>query len=231
MIAETKDRYSIAIIVCYIGTLPNSFKLWEKSCCYNSGYDFILVTDQDIASSCSNLRIVKRSLGELSKCIANKLNIQVEVDRPYKLCDFKPMFGVVFSEFLEQYDFWGHCDLDQVFGDLDSFITQDILAYNKKIYQLGHLTLYKNDDEMNHLYEQKGGMFWRAAVLDRHSCFFDEVTIRQKCQYNNVSVYTRRDYADIDPWHKRFRLSNELIAEEKKRDNNKKNQIFYWESK
>ena len=225
---EMKGRYSVAIIACYMGDLPGSYKLWEKSCFYNPGYDFILVTDQDIASSCGNLRIVKISLGEFSRFISDRLEVQVEVDRPYKLCDFRPMFGVIFSELLERYDFWGHCDLDQIFGSLESFITQDVLAHNKKIYQLGHLTLYKNDYEMNHLYEQEGGMDWRTAVLDGHSCFFDEVVIREKCQYNNINVYTQRDYADIDPWHRRFKLSDELISIERKRYNNKKNQIFYW---
>lgn len=230
MFMKTKDEYSIAIIVCYIGILPNGFKLWEKSCCFNPGYDFILITDQDLTTSCKNIHIIKRTLEQISRYIASKIDIQIEIDRPYKLCDFRPMFGVIFSDWLEKYDFWGHCDLDQIFGNLDSFITLDILHNNKKIYQLGHLTLYKNDDEMNHLFEKEGGMDWRTAVLDKHSCFFDEVVIRDKCRLNNISVYTKRDYADINPWHMRFRLSDDLISIAEKRMNNKKNQIFYWEN-
>ena len=44
--------------------------------------------------------------------------MQVTLDRPYKLCDFKPAYGFIFGEYLKEYDYWGHCDIDIVWGDL-----------------------------------------------------------------------------------------------------------------
>ncbi len=56
----------------------------------------------------------------------------VSIPRPYKLVDFRPAFGELFSEYLLQYDFWGHCDLDVIFGDIRAFVTNDItLNYDK----------------------------------------------------------------------------------------------------
>ena len=30
--------------------------------------------------------------------------------------DLRPAYGVLFEEYLDGYDFWGHCDLDVLFG-------------------------------------------------------------------------------------------------------------------
>ena len=44
------------------------------------------------------------------------------VNSPYKLCDYKPVYGLIFDEDLQDYDFWGHCDVDLIFGDIRKFI-------------------------------------------------------------------------------------------------------------
>ena len=59
------------------------------------------------------------------------------------------MYGEIFEDYLLGYDFWGMCDMDMIFGDLSRFITTDILEKHDKIYQLGHLTLYRNNKEVN----------------------------------------------------------------------------------
>ena len=43
---------------------------------------------------------------------------------PYKLCEFKPMFGVLFADVVEGFDFWGHIDNDAILGDV---LSEDFL--------------------------------------------------------------------------------------------------------
>jgi hypothetical protein len=48
---------------------------------------------------------------------------------PYygKWPEWFPAFGDVFSAEVKNYDFWGHCDMDVIFGKVRSFMTADLL--------------------------------------------------------------------------------------------------------
>lgn len=47
--------------------------------------------------------------------------------RAYKICDFKPTFGHVFSDYLYDYDYWGYIDPDAIVGNLDSYLSAENL--------------------------------------------------------------------------------------------------------
>ena len=49
--------------------------------------------------------------------------------------------GVIFTEDLEGFDFWGYCDMNMIFGDIRKFITRDVLLAYKKVLIHGHLSL------------------------------------------------------------------------------------------
>ena len=59
------------------------------------------------------------------------------------------MYGCIFKDFLSDYSHWGYCDSDVIFGDLKSFLTEDKLNNYDRIYQHGHMCIYKNSDEIN----------------------------------------------------------------------------------
>ena len=222
----------ICIIVCYMGKIPNYYNMWVKSVKYNRNYDFMLITDDtsvEYSKEVPNLTVKHMSFQEVIRLACVKLNVDIRFDKPYKLCDLRPMYGSIFSEFLYDYHFWGHCDIDMMFGNLDSFVTDEICNTFCKIYELGHLTLYKNNDYGNSIYRLSGWGNWEDVTKNNMSMYFDEVGIRQKCSENKINVYTRKDYADISPRHKRFTLSNDLLTKEQKRNNNYKYQCFYWE--
>ena len=48
-----------------------------------------------------------------------------------------------------EYDFWGYCDIDLIFGNIRKFITDDILDKYDKILSRGHFTLFRNKDSIN----------------------------------------------------------------------------------
>lgn len=54
----------------------------------------------------------------------------VAIPNSYKLCDFKPTYGLIFSEYIAKYDFWGMGDIDVIYGNIRDFITEDVLNNN-----------------------------------------------------------------------------------------------------
>jgi len=85
----------------------------------------------------------------------------VAIETPYKVCDFRPAFGVILGEYLRGYDFWAQADLDICWGRIRHFITDADLEHYDIIsaapYQIcGHFTLYRNDSRINNLFRANG---------------------------------------------------------------------------
>ena len=122
----------IALVIPYFGKFNNYYHLWMESAKCNKTVDFHIYTDQQVEAS-GNIKVHQTSLSEISNLTVRKLskilednnfcNIKVcGVKSPYKLCDYKPIYGLIFDEDLQDYDFWGHCDVDLIFGDIRKFI-------------------------------------------------------------------------------------------------------------
>lgn len=215
---------SIIVIVCYFGMLPDYFDLWLKSCGKNKDVDFILFTDQNINKSMENIRIENKRLSDMKTLFEKKLGMNIILDEPYKLCDFRPAYGEIFKEYLIGYDFWGHCDIDQIFGDIRFFLKDEVLEKYDRIFYLGHLSLYKNKEYINSAYKLKGSIFnYKEVFGDIHNYAFDEITGSKKIfDSNNIEIYFNDVAADINPIYSRFLLCNTF--------KNKKYQVFYWEN-
>lgn len=57
-------------------------------------------------------------MDEIKVTASEKLSFAVNIGYPYKLCDFKPAYGFLFPEIIKRYDFWGHGDIDVVYGNI-----------------------------------------------------------------------------------------------------------------
>ena len=75
---------------------------------------------------------------------------------------------------MKEYDFWGHCDCDLIFGDIRKFVTEAVLDNYKKIFTRGHLTIYHNDPETNAFYRTQGEKNIRKIYGNPHNVAFDE---------------------------------------------------------
>ena len=139
----------ICFILPYFGKLPNYFGLWLKSCEFNTTIDWLIFTDNNIESPSPNIKIVTISFDELKRIIQKKFDFNISLEKPYKLCDFKPTYGYIFSNYLKGYDFWGHCDADIIWGDIRHFLNNINTAAFDKIFIHGHCTLYKNTEIIN----------------------------------------------------------------------------------
>jgi hypothetical protein len=92
-----------------------------------------------------NVSIVRMTFDEFTNNVQSKFDFQIDLSYPYKLCDFKPAYGYIFSEYIEGYEYWGYCDLDVVWGNLGKFIPEE--PYDK-ISHAGHLSLYRCSEEI-----------------------------------------------------------------------------------
>lgn len=73
----------------------------------------------------------------LVKRIEATLNRKVSLIEPNRFCEFRPMFGEVFKSELSEYQFWGHADLDVIWGDM-SIVDDDLLNKTDLILNGGH---------------------------------------------------------------------------------------------
>lgn len=151
-----QKKKSIAIIICYIGKLPWYFDYFAHSCKYNPSVDFFIVTDDtDYPKSVSsNIRFIYKTLSEINQLAKEKLKLPVQITTGYKLCEFKPTCGILFSALLKGYDFWGHGDIDVIYGNIGKFITEKVLQKNDLVsvrhnYVTGHFALYRKEYKEN----------------------------------------------------------------------------------
>ena len=216
----------IAIIIPYFGSFPTSFDLWVNSASYNKDIDFFLFTNQKVKIAYNNIHIYYMTLNDFSMLARNKLKINsINLSNPYKCCDFKPVYGLIFEDYVKSYDFWGHCDMDMIFGDLKKYFTDSVLEKYDKILPLGHLSIYRNNKEVNDRYKCEGSSLpdFKTIFTSEKNYAFDEFKgIMKIYDYNNFPFYKKRVFADIPSKYKRFKLAL--------KDINYQNQIFYWEN-
>ena len=214
----------IAVLSVYYGTLPPYYRLWLRSCEYNPTIDFYLVTDSKLDNLPKNVYHINLSFDEF-RCLAEKkLGRKVRIDSPYKLCDFKPLYGPILDEYLKAYDYWAHCDMDLIFGNLRDFFNNYNLSQYDRFLHLGHLSLYRNTDKCNQYYKLPGSNCgsWEQVVSTPKNCLFDEWSgVYGIYRKNNLPMFEERIFADISMIYNRFRLALD--------DPNYDQQVFYWE--
>lgn len=167
----------IALIIPYFGTFPNYFKFWLKSVEYNSFIDWILITDVNVKYDYPNNVIMKIfTIEELRTFIQSKFDFKISLESPYKLCDFRPAYGYIFNDWIKQYEFWGYCDMDMIYGNLSIYLTDELLCRYNKIFNNGHLTIVRNREDYNTLFKKEYADIANFQIVfsDPRSFFYDE---------------------------------------------------------
>ena len=92
-----KEQMTIAVLICYFGKLPWYFNYFIHSCKYNPSIDFIIITDDtDYARKLpGNVKLLYKSLQEINKLATKRLGLNINIKAAYKLCDFKPAYGLI----------------------------------------------------------------------------------------------------------------------------------------
>ena len=94
-----------------------------------------------------------------------------------KICEFDPALGLIYSNILEGFDFWGHYNLDCVYGRIERYVTDELLAatdiFAAEPYSIcGPFTIYRNCSSVNDLFRLVYN--WQDVFQDPEFHGFDE---------------------------------------------------------
>lgn len=208
------SNQSVCIIAVYFGRLPDYFEFWLYSCAQNPEFNWIFLTNKEnIADRVwpNNVTAIPSSLADFSSRVQNTIDIQTTIKRAYKICDFRPTFGVVFKELLAGYDFWGFCDIDLIWGKLSHFITNNVLDDHDKILARGHLCIVRNVESVNCVYQKQVAPSYREILQSEKSFIFDEWHgFHRLCSESDLRCWNEEIVADIDPKFTSFHLTRHV---------------------
>lgn len=205
---ESKQK-SIAILLPFFGNPSPFFLFWLKSAKNNSSIDFFILTDSAYfdAFAGGNIHVAHMTIAEMKKRFKKISGFDGKLENPYKKYDYRPIFGLLFQDIIEGYDFWGHTDIgDQIYGDLRSFIDNKKLETFDKLFIFGHFVLYKNCKEVNErpLLPITGDFIGYPYVYKTNlNVAYDEIGMPELYKQHHFKQYRGEDVmADI--WPGRF---------------------------
>jgi hypothetical protein len=165
---------SMRLVVPHFGPRPAYFPLVVRSMAANPDVSWLLLTEQPVPDAPPNVAVQRCGFDDLAERIQGCFDFPISLQRPYKLCDFRPAFGEIFAEELAGYDFWGHCDLDVIFGRIRDHLPAAAFAADKILFN-GNFSLYRNTSETAGWYRhQVGKVNYRDAMTDPAAMHFDE---------------------------------------------------------
>ena len=183
----------IVILICYYGTFPWYFRYFLHSCTFNPSIDFVIITDVAYSGTIpNNVTFVRKTLNGLKALASERLGISVNIEFPYKLCDYKPAYGAIFSEYIEGYDFWGQSDIDVIYGNIRYFITDEFLDKFDYIgvrhdYTTGCFSMFRNNTLVNNFFKRSKD-YKKVFTTTRHYCF-DECSFVQDRLRDGESIF------------------------------------------
>lgn len=219
---------SIAYIIPYFGKFPKFFPVWLESCRRNPTVDWLIFTDDVTPYDYpQNVKVKICSFSQLRERVASLLDFPINLPTPYKLCDYKVTYGLLFEEELKGYDYWGFCDIDLIWGDIRHFFTEALFAKYDKVGYQGHSTLFRNTPYINHLFlEPLGSETFQTLVQSEKNEFIDEDFINRLCDAKGIATFKEPIFANLSSFVHNFKL-NHLRPEYKPRN---KRFIFSYEN-
>jgi len=199
-------RGSVSVIATYFGRWPVWLPAFLLSCARNSTIRWLILTDcGDVPDKPSNVTLVPFSLDALNRLASQKLGIRVHKSL-YSQCDLRPAYGLIFEDHLHGVEFWGHCDLDVVWGDIRTFFNAEVLAANDVVSSrhgntAGHLSLWRNSRDVNQFFRSVPS--WKEQLGEAEHFRFDEdVITRYLARQSGLRVHWPRtklvDYLDLE---------------------------------
>lgn len=169
----------ILILIPYFGKLPVYFPLFLQSVRENPNLDFLFLYDGEIRSDIlpANFTLRHFTKEQFNELATEKLGFAIQLKNPYKLCDFKTLYGFLWQEQLKDYDYWGTSDIDLVLGDTRGFL-KDILVVDYDVINLredyfaASFFLMKNTEKCINLFRLKNG--WEDILKKEMYSGFDE---------------------------------------------------------
>lgn len=147
-------KHRCVILVPYFGRWPAWMPAFLRTCAGNPDVQWVFFTDcEPPPASPPNVRYEPITLAEMNLRATERLGMPVR-KQLYSQSDLRPAFGEIFAEFTRGFDFWGHCDIDVLWGRIRHFITDEILGAHDIVTSrrhavAGHFALFRNNDAVN----------------------------------------------------------------------------------
>lgn len=172
------NKNKICFLIPYYGSLPKYLKLFLHSCRNNLSQNFYFISDLNFPENLpSNVKVVRLSIDQFSKLIYQKTGVKPNITFGWKICDFKPALGFIFSEYISEFEFWGIIDIDIILGCINSFFTESILndfdiISTRQKWLSGSFAIFRNIEKVNRLFFQSKD--WEYVFTTSRHCAFDE---------------------------------------------------------
>lgn len=196
------------LVLPYFGKFKNYFKMFLMSCGSNDKIDWLIISDQKCPVNYKNIRWLNMEFLEFRLLVQKKFNFKISLETPYKLCDYKPAYGYILEDYIKGYDYWGHCDCDLIFGNLNKMLVPLLNQNYDKMFAAGHLTIYKNTYENNRRFmnkSEKGVSLYNVAFSNKNIFGFDEDYYRE-----NVHVLFQNNQCKIFDEDLSFNISTKF---------------------
>lgn len=175
------------LIVPFFGELPEWYDQYQKP----RGYDLLLDQDLDRFK-----KRVKKHLGFIPDIKSGTGKVQ----------DFRCAFGELYKKELVGYTWYGHTDLDMVYGDVkkwfpDEFLEDLDIHSNHGTYICGPWTLYRNIPEVNSLFRQYPD--WKNKMLGEQNGW---VEMEYSRLVENSGLRYKYTFEQGNPWAEQFNI-------------------------
>ncbi len=173
------------LIVPWHGPLPEWFGLWAQNVRRLAKYGFHVLLDTNEQ--------------EFAERAREALGVVYPLGDGRKTCDYRCALGEMYRDEIRDYEFWGHTDIDMVYGRVEEFVTDLFLAEldihsNHPTYVSGPWTLYRNTPYIYGLFRGVDG--WRAELENPRTTGWVETTYSSHVDAMHDKGYLRRVYTN-----------------------------------
>lgn len=210
----------IAVILPYFGRFDSLFPLWLNSCKANADIDWFVFTDDSRTFDYpSNVKVKIMSFEDLQHRVQALYDFRIDLSTPYRLCNFKPAYGEIFEEYIKDYDAWGYCDNDMLYGNLANVLKFDLPSLYK-VGEYGHFSFIKNTKESRRLYRYHDA--YKTVFATSRPLFFDEGLFQSILSVHGYKELPMK-IADFMP-----RLFHHVVLNEEGREWMNERHCFVW---
>jgi hypothetical protein len=153
------NKQSICLLNPYFGKWPVYFDLYLYTVVKQENLQVILFTDIEYQGQLpDNVKIVPMTLDEFNQLASDKLDLDINVVNPYKLCDLRPAYGLIFEDYIYDYTHWAWGDLDLIYGRMFDLLPRDWRDYDvlslREDWVTGSFAVFKNSKYVNNLFRK-----------------------------------------------------------------------------
>jgi len=145
-----------------------------------------------------------------------------------KSWDYRASLGVLYTEEIKDYDYYGHCDLDVVWGDMDHFLPDSELSKcdvysSHHEYVCGCFSLYRNINTVNHLFMRHP--MWRSFMDLPEANGWVETDYSRLLEKSGLNY--AYEFNQGNPWDREPKLKKDINRLYQLIDNNWKEIMFF----